>query len=98
MDILTGEYELKESYAEIDRIFTHIASARNPEVNHNEFYAQFRNFFVVLATILDKKELLKGISKSCLDEKGKLLKTPNKDKFEEFVKKIHSGYHKSGCR
>ena len=57
----------------------------------NELYPGFLNFFVVLATILDKKDLLKGISKSCLDEKGILLKTPNQEEFEEFVKKFILG-------
>ena len=46
----------------------------------------FLNFFVLLATILDKKELLKGISKSCFDGNGELLGKPDVIVFERFVK------------
>ena len=88
---LLCKYEDKKSYVESDQIFTSATYKKNKDGHLNELKSGFLNIFVVLATILDKKELLKGISKSCLDEKGKLLETPNKDEFKKFVKKFILG-------
>ena len=74
---LLSEYNDVEPYAEFDKLFTYPTYARNPKGHHNELTPGYLSIFVVLATILDKKYLLKGISKSCLDENGILLEIPN---------------------
>ena len=83
---LIGEYENQKSYDESDKIFTHVTYLENPERHLNGVNTGFLNFFVVLATILERKDLLKGISKSCLDGNGELLGKPDVIVFERFVK------------
>ena len=86
-----SEYENQKSYAKSDKIFTHVTYILNPEGHLNGLNTGFLNFFVVIATIFDKKDLLKGISKSCLDKEGKLLEMPNVSEFAKFVKEFIVG-------
>ena len=85
---LDNGYLIKNYEPESIELFFQVAYAREEVGCCNELYTGFLNFFVLLATIFDKKELLKGIENSCFDIDGNLLKKPNADQFKTFVQKF----------